>query len=92
MEVEKKLGQGSAFPCNMELPDRYGGKFLQFIPGITQRYYTAVMILQGLCSSDLISTGSFDFKTRGEEKIKLLVQTAYELTDELLEQEYENKQ
>lgn len=85
MEAEKKLGQGSAFPCNMELPDRYGGgKYLEFIPGITKRYYTACIVMQGI----LASYAGMSITTFPKEWIAT---ESFKIADELLKQEDENK-
>jgi hypothetical protein len=70
-----KLGQGTAFPFeNVQM--KIDGKGTQ--KGITQRYFTVCMIIQGL-----INNGT----PWNEVDNKAIVEKAYKLTDELLKQE-----
>lgn len=71
-------GQDPAFPINVEQQDKYGCREIESYLGISQRLYIATLIAQGFIA--------FRGSKGGIEEIDL-VQTSYEIADELLKQE-----
>jgi hypothetical protein len=82
---KEKLGIEPAFPISSEAmkmrpPEHIG-------VGMSKRFYAACLAMQGLCSSELVGPGSFDFDSRAKDKINFIVQLSLEFADELLKQE-----
>ena len=69
----EKLGQESAFPIGYDTG--YDAS-----KGMSKRFYTACMAMQGLCSNPhVIKCGELDLTP--------FIETAYKMADELLKQE-----
>jgi len=74
--VKDKEGHDPAFPCELEVP---GKEYrLDFHPGMSKRYWTAVMIAQGLMSCSAITLSYPD-----------IIEKAYVIADDLIKQENE---
>jgi hypothetical protein len=78
--MKNKLGQEQAFPSD------YTGNSDREV-GMSKRFYAACSAMQGLCASNIIGPGSFDFEGRTERYINRISKIAYQFADELLKQE-----
>ena len=74
MENNNKLGEYPAFPIDEYL-------------GMSKHFYATCAAMQGLCSSNIVGVGSFDFNTSADNKIKQIIRISRLLADEIIKQE-----